>query len=246
MQDKATEKPKIIYQDKDIIVIDKLQGLQVHWDNKNKSNTLVDWLIKEYPGIKKVGEDPLRPGIVHRLDKDTGGLMLLVKNQKAFFYYKNLFKKRKVKKIYWTLVHGNISKDSGSIKASIGNSYNNTVKRSCAAYAKNKKEALTFYKVLKRFKQIESKSKVHYYCLCQVNLKTGRTHQIRVHFHHLGHPVVGDKLYKFKRKKIPENLKNIFLISKKLEFQDRKGVSRSFEIRISDDLKAVLESLEEK
>lgn len=236
-------KIEIIFQDEDILIVNKPTGLQVHPDSKNLTGTLANYLLAEYPEIKNVGESIERPGIVHRLDRDTSGLMMVVRNNQAFQYYKRQFQQRKLKKVYWALVHGNVSNNSGEINLSIGRSPKHTEIRSTADYAKDKKDARTFYKVLERFKVTKSPSKEFLYTLCEVQLETGRTHQIRVHLKSIGYPVAGDVVYKFKRLRAPVNLKRMFLVAKKLEFVDRAGKKKKFEIEISEDLEKVLEEI---
>ena len=236
-------KIEIIFQDEDILVINKPTGLQVHPDGKNLTGTLANYLLAKYPEIKNVGEAIERPGIVHRLDRDTSGLMMIVKNNQAFRYYKRQFQQRKMEKAYWTLVHGKMKDDSGEINLSIGRSPKHTEIRSTADYAKDKKEARTFYKVLERFEVVQSPAKRFLYTLCEVRIETGRTHQIRVHLKSMGYPVAGDIVYKFKRLRIPVSLKRMFLVAKKLEFVDRAGKKKKFEIEIGEDLQGVLREI---
>lgn len=233
----------IIYEDKDILVINKAAGLQVHPDGKNENETLTDKLIKIYPEIEQAKEDPLRPGIVHRLDRDTRGLMLIVRNKKAFDYYKELFQKREIQKKYWVLVHGKVKKQEGIIDFSIGRAPKNTVLRSTAPYARDQKKAKSEYQVLNEYCYEQSKSKVYNYTLLEVKIITGRTHQIRVHMKSIGHPVVGDKLYKFKRQFVPFDFKEMFLIAKYLKFVDRKGEVLKFKIELDSVLNEFLANL---
>lgn len=238
------KKIQLIFQDEDILVINKPAGLQVHPDFRNLKGTLVDYLLAEYPEVKSVGESPERPGIVHRLDRDTSGLMIITRSNKAFQYYKNQFQTRKIQKSYWALTHGNFKENSGEVNLSIGRSPKNTVLRSTAPYAKDRKDAQTFYKVLKRFKVVLSSAHFFFYTLCEVYPKTGRTHQVRVHLKSIGHPITGDSLYKFKRLRLPQGLKRMFLVAKKIEFRDRFGKKRKFEIPLDKDLAEVLSILE--
>jgi len=198
-------KLKIIYEDNDIIVIDKPSGLLVHGMNENdKSETIVSLLYIIYPEIKSVGENPLRPGIVHRLDKETSGLMVIAKNNETFYELKKLFQERKVEKKYIALVSGVLEKESGIIdkplmkmgaRTRIFNFQFSIFKQSPnAQIPKEYRQALTAYKVLKRYND---------YTLVEVTPKTGRQHQIRVHFASINHPVACDKLYGRKAKKCP-------------------------------------------
>jgi 23S rRNA pseudouridine1911/1915/1917 synthase len=203
------DEPKIIYEDKDFLAVYKPAGLIVHKTKNKEEYSLVDWLIKKYPEIKNVGDEPiLRPGIMHRLDKDTSGVMLVARNQKAFSYFKNLFQKHLIKKTYLALVWGRPKEKKGIIDKPIGLK-SGTTKRSIYSF-KMQKQAITEYKVLKSFKDETGNS----FSFLEVFPKTGRTHQIRVHLKSIGHPVCGDKLYGKK----DDEFKRLMLHSLSLEF----------------------------
>lgn len=182
----------IIYQDEDIAVINKPKGMAVHPSAGNTENTLVNALlyhIKDLSGINGV----LRPGIVHRLDKDTSGLLVIAKNDAA---HKNLAEQIKQKtafREYTALTSGNIKQDSATICAPIGRHKTDRLKN---AVVKNGKEAVTHISVLKRYEG---------YTLISCRLETGRTHQIRVHMKHFGNPIVGDKIYGTKKIELSKN-----------------------------------------
>jgi 23S rRNA pseudouridine1911/1915/1917 synthase len=196
--------PEVIYEDRNFIVINKPAGLQVHAARVAGTraegggvSTLVGWLVKQYPEIKSVGDDPeLRPGIVHRLDKETSGVMLVARTQDYFEYLKKLFQEHEVRKTYLALVAGVPQKKQGIIDAPIG-IRNGTIKRSTRS-AKMAKSAVTEYKVLKTFAQEGAdgtNGRTPEFSLLEVSPKTGRTHQIRVHLASIGHPVLGDRMY---------------------------------------------------
>lgn len=181
---KAEEIPlEIIYEDKDIIVVNKPKGMIVHPANGNLEGTLVNAIMSICKNsLSGIGGE-IRPGIVHRLDKDTSGLLIVAKNDLAHINMSNQIKNRQVKKIYIALVRGNINEEEATINMPIGRS---TKDRKKMAVRKDGKEAITHFKVLKRYSN---------YTLLEVKIDTGRTHQIRVHLSEIGHPVVGDIVY---------------------------------------------------
>jgi 23S rRNA pseudouridine1911/1915/1917 synthase len=182
----------ILYEDEDIIVINKPQGMVVHPAPGNYSGTLVNALLyhcKNLSGINGV----LRPGIVHRLDKDTSGVMVVAKNDKAHFSLANQIKDRKILKKYVAVVEGVIKEDQGYVEAPIGR---HRTDRKKMAVVEDGRYALTLYKVLERFKNNTYVEAV---------IKTGRTHQIRVHMAYIGHPIVGDAVYGYKKQKFNLN-----------------------------------------
>lgn len=173
----------IIYEDEDILVVNKPKGLVVHPANGNPDGTLVNAIMdicKE--SLSGIGGE-LRPGIVHRLDKDTSGLLIVAKNDKAHIKMSEQIKNRKVKKTYIALVRGTISENEATINMPIGRS---TKDRKKMAVNRNGKNAITHFKVLERFSD---------YTLLQIKIETGRTHQIRVHLTEIGYPIVGDYIY---------------------------------------------------
>ncbi|MEK9183510.1 MAG: RluA family pseudouridine synthase, partial [Patescibacteria group bacterium] len=179
----------IIYEDKDIIAVNKPAGLVVHPDKIHKKRTLIQEIIKLRPEIKDVGDSPIgeRPGIVHRLDKDTSGVLIVAKNQSAFEHLKSQFKDRKIIKKYIALVEGEIKNNSGVINLPIGKSKSDFRKKLASEKAKGElREAVTEYRVLEKFADCT---------LLEAYPQTGRTHQIRAHFKAIDHPVVCDPLY---------------------------------------------------
>jgi len=234
---------EIIYETPDFLVINKPAGVLVHGiEGHDSSKTLVDWLLKKYPEVKNVGDAPeIRPGIVHRLDKDTSGVILICRNQNFFKYAKNLFQEHKIQKKYLALTWGMISPKKGIIEKSI-RIKNGTIKRTVWR-GKGEKEAITEYEVIKSIKYKVSSIKEEIFSLVEVMPKTGRTHQIRVHLASIGHPIVGDSLYGPKEN--PFGLKRQFLHAESLEFNLINGSRIKIEAELPDDLKNVIKKLNE-
>ena len=203
---KAQDIPiEIVYEDSDIIVVNKPKGMVVHPANGNPDGTLVNAIMAICKdSLSGIGGE-IRPGIVHRIDKDTSGLLIVAKNDNAHVKMSEQIKNHEVKKTYIALVRGIFKENEATIDMPIGRS---TSDRKKMAVNKNGKNAITHIKVLKRFNK---------YTLLQVNIETGRTHQIRVHLSHIGYPIVGDYTY--------SNGKNEFdvvgqcLHAQKLEFK---------------------------
>lgn len=194
----------IIYEDEDIILINKPVGLIVHPVKGNRTDTLVNALLAHTEKLGNIN-GTLRPGIVHRLDKNTSGAILVAKNQNSLNDLQKQFKERKTKKIYRTILKGTLPYNSGTIDAPIGRNPKNRTKM--AVVKENSKKAITEFKVIKRYKE---------YTYVEVGLKTGRTHQIRVHFAHLGFPIIGDQKYGLKEVNL--ELKHQLLHAYKLGF----------------------------
>jgi len=204
---------EILLETDSFFVINKEAGLSVHPDGKSSQPTIVDWLLKTYPEIKDVGEpfivgekEILRPGIVHRLDKETTGCLVVAKTQEMFVHLKKQFQNQEVKKEYHACVYGSIGKDSGIITEPIGRSTGSIRKWATGRFARGElRDAVTEYEVRARVGLPEnvvreSTDKGTYsYVVCRP--KTGRTHQIRVHMTSLHHPIVSDSLYAKHREK---------------------------------------------
>lgn len=228
---------KIIYEDNDIIVIDKPAGLLTHPTLKEYRHTLVNALISRYPDIINVGESPMRPGIVHRLDKDTSGLLIIAKNQNTFYFIKEQFLKRTIEKKYMALVDGILKNKEGIIEYNIRPSKNYRLKKIAVKKEsvggkfaeKSERAAKTYYKVVKIFGDKFS--------LLEVEPKTGRTHQIRVHLASIGYPIIGDTLYGSKIK-LPKH--RHFLHAYYLKFILPKGQLIALEADLPEDLKNVI------
>lgn len=230
---------EVIYEDSDMLALNKPAGIVVHHDAYHSADTIVDWVKEHYPKIGGVGEDPLRPGIVHRLDKDTSGVLLIAKNQDSFLYLKNLFKIGGVQKTYKALVVGDVKNNEGVIDAPIARSTKNFQKRVVGGKQGRSREAITSYHVIKRFKAPLYGDLT----LLDVLPKTGRTHQIRSHVAHIGHPVVCDQLYGGKRFVCPEGLSRQFLHAFSIQLEDIRGKSLYIEAPLPADLSVLLEKL---
>lgn len=229
---------KIIYEDGDVVVINKQPDISVHPSINEPGGTLVNALIARYPGLRGIGEDPLRPGIIHRLDKDTSGILVVAKNQKTFDFLKKEWQSGRVIKKYFALVWGRFDKTNGEIKSELARSTKDFRKRMIVRPEKNKskkitgKLAITEYKVIKKYQN---------FSLIEVYPKTGRTHQIRIHMASIGHPIVGDEVYGAK-KELPGGLKRQFLHANYLSFS-LFNKKMAFEADIPEDLEQVLAKL---
>ena len=201
--------------------------------------TLVNALLACYPEIRNVGEDPLRPGIVHRLDKDVSGLMVVARNQKYFELLKKQFQEHKILKEYLVLVHGSPKESSGLIDFPIARSRRTPFKMIALrepAHPRQKltkiKEALSEYKTIKSFKD---------FTLLQIKTRTGRTHQIRIHLNAIGCPIVGEKVYRSKRLK--PILSRLFLHAARLGFYNLEGKWQEFKSKLPKELEDFLNKL---
>ena len=198
---------RIIYEDKDIIVVNKPKGMVVHPGNGNPDGTLVNAIMAICKdSLSGIGGE-IRPGIVHRLDKDTSGIIIVAKNDKAHINLSEQIKDHKVKKTYIALVKGIVKENTATINMPIGRSEKDRIKM---AVTKKGKEAITHFKVLKRYPEENC-------TLLEVNIETGRTHQIRVHLAQIGHPCIGDEVYSSGKNKW--GIKGQALHAKSLEFK---------------------------
>jgi len=173
----------IVYEDDDVIVVNKANGIVVHPAVGNPSGTLVNGLMYHSDSLSSINGS-FRPGIVHRIDRDTTGLLMVAKNDKAHECLAKQLEEKKTRRIYWALVWGVIKEDTGTIDAPIGR--DGIDRKKMAVTATNSKHAVTHFRVLERYKEAT---------LIELNLETGRTHQIRVHMNYIGHPVVNDPVY---------------------------------------------------
>jgi 23S rRNA pseudouridine1911/1915/1917 synthase len=225
----------VIYEDEHILAVDKPYGLAVHKVSPTDPQiTLADLLVAERPYLAGVGESPLRPGLVHRLDKETSGVILIAKDQATFLYLKGLFQTRQVHKEYLALVNGSPREPLGTIDAPLGKVGTKQTTQIRGRRQLVVRDALTEYRVERSFKD---------YTLVRVMPKTGRTHQIRVHLKHIGCPLAGDKLYAPKRP-LPPGLDRLFLHAQRLSFTGPDGTALVLESPLPDALQKVLDSLQ--
>ncbi|WP_342268582.1 RluA family pseudouridine synthase [Spiroplasma endosymbiont of Aspidapion aeneum] len=221
---------KIVYEDLEIMVIDKPNNLVVHPGSGNYTDTLVNAILYHNQNISDVGEK-YRPGIVHRIDKQTTGLLVIAKSNYSHQKLSDDFKDRKIYKEYIALVRGVIEEDKGTINAPIGRSKND--RKRMAVTEINSKNAITNFCVLERYSNAT---------LVKVNLLTGRTHQIRVHFEYIKHPIIGDPVYGLRNEK--NNLFGQYLHANKLEFSHPKTNEKlsfisQLPIEFSDKIKEI-------
>ena len=231
---KAQDIPiEVVYEDKDIIVVNKPKGLVVHPANGNPDGTLVNAIMAICKdSLSGIGGE-IRPGIVHRLDKDTSGIIIVAKNDKAHIHLSEQIKEHKVKKTYIALVRGLVKENEATINMPIGRSEKDRKKM---AVTKKGKEAITHFKVLERYDK---------YTLLQVNIETGRTHQIRVHLSQIGYPIVGDEVYS--NGKNEWNVKGQCLHAKSLEFTHPiTGEMMYLEAKLPEYFENIIKGLENR
>ncbi len=232
----------ILYEDDDILVVNKPAGLKVHGDGRSDDSTLVDWILKKYPALKDVGEPALlpdgrvilRPGIVHRIDAETSGVLVVAKTQEMYEHLKKQFQARTIKKHYNAFVYGIPKGLRGVINRPIGKSKRDPRLRSAQRGARGvMRDAITQYRVAQTGKGIS---------YLDVFPRTGRTHQIRVHMKAINHPVVHDRLY------APANLpalgfERLALHARALTIRDMKGAEQKFEAPLPKDFESALAAL---
>jgi len=182
----------VVYEDADLLVVDKPAGMVVHPAHGNWTGTLVNALLHRYPEFADRFDDD-RPGIVHRLDKDTSGLLVVAKNEAARQFLQAQFKSRTVDKVYIALVYGQMETEVGRIDAPIGRDPRQRKQMAIVSRARGGRQALTEFRAVEYFDE---------FALVEAKILTGRTHQIRVHFAYIGHPLVGDPVYGPRKKRL--------------------------------------------
>ncbi len=232
---KSTEAPaplSIIFENDDVLVVDKPARVLVHETDNSTEPTLVDSLLLHAPQIATVGDDPMRPGIVHRLDKAASGVMIVAKTQKAFVHLKNQFMERKTTKHYSVLVHGVMSKHTETINFTIARAKSHG-RMAAKPVSQGGKEATTHYDVVRQYP---------HHALLDVQILTGRTHQIRAHMFALGHQVAGDTLYRIRGMK-PMDIGRLFLHARELTITLPDDEETLFEAPLPEALEEVLKNI---
>lgn len=224
----------IIYEDNDVLVINKPRGMVVHPAFGNEDGTLVNAVMHHCGDNLSAINGVLRPGIVHRIDKDTTGLLVVAKNNKAHLFLTEQLSDRTLSRTYYAIVHGNIKEDTGTINAPIARCERDRKKMAVAQ--KNGREAITHFTVLERFSK---------YTFMRFKLQTGRTHQIRVHSKYIAHPILGDKAYGIKKEEF--NLAGQLLHAGEIAFiHPTTKETVSFSAPLPEDFKITLDKIREK
>ncbi len=234
----------MLYEDGGVLVLNKPAGLLVHTDGRSKEKALTDWILENYPDLAHVGEEErlstgeviMRPGIVHRIDRDTSGVIVVCKTQESFLYIKNLFQTKQVEKVYKAFVYDNIKEEQGIIDKPIGKSPKDFRQRSAEDNARGElREAVTEWKRILSIKKA---------ALLEVRPKTGRTHQIRVHLKYIEHPIIADPLYASNREKLL-GFKRLALHAHSISFINISGEPVSVSAPYSEDFKEAITRIEE-
>lgn len=225
--------PRIVAEDDDVLVLDKPAGLTVHPAPGVKEPTLVDWLLRQRPNVAGVGEDPRRPGIVHRLDREASGLMVVAKTSAAFEFLQRAFQEHRVGKRYLALVHGLVAQDTGEIRFPIDRSERDG-KMAAKPVGGAGREAITHYTVLERLPP---------FTLVEIRTETGRTHQVRVHFQAVGHPIAGDPLYGPRHAQTKKSPPRMFLHAGALTVPQPARDARTYEAPLPPDLDRYLTTI---
>jgi 23S rRNA pseudouridine1911/1915/1917 synthase len=243
MSKKKTPEIEILYEDKDCLVINKPAGIMVHADGRSEGPFLTDWVVKNYPKTKNVGEPirtpegetVVRPGIVHRLDKETSGALIIAKTAKAHAFIKKQFQDRTVHKKYLAFVWGELLEEFGTIKRDIGRSSTDFRKWSSQRGIRGEaREAETYWTRIGTGKADDAEGKLQKFTLIEAEPKTGRTHQIRVHFLAIQHPVVADSLYAETKPKAL-GFERLALHSSSIEFEGLNGKPIKVTAPLPDD-----------
>jgi len=229
----------IIHEDDTLLVVEKPAGMTVWKEGPGEGKTVGDAIAEQFPDLKSLGEER-RYGILHRLDKDTSGILLVAKTPEAFSFFQKQFQDRAVQKKYLCLVEGNLKEEKGRIETLLGRSSGD--KRKQKAYlpgepgSQEKREAITEYQVRERYPG---------YTFLEMFPKTGRKHQLRVQLASLGHPIAGDRLYGFKNQKTLAGLQRHFLHASSIRITYPDGTAQEFTSELPEDLKSILHNLKQ-
>ena len=230
---------EILYEDADILVINKPAGLIVHPDGRTKEDSVSGWFAEKYPESRDVGEklgDIERPGIVHRIDRETSGVLILAKTKEGHAHLKKQFQDREIEKTYHLFVYGEIKDDKGTIDMPIGRSAGDFRKWSAGRGARGeKREAVTFFEVIKRSPELGV-------TFVEAKPKTGRTHQIRVHFQALQRPVVADPLYAVGKPKLL-GFERLALHAREVTFRNLGGEEVTVEAPYPEDFVRAIDTV---
>jgi 23S rRNA pseudouridine1911/1915/1917 synthase len=248
---------KILFENKNLVVIEKPSGLVVHSDGKTEEPTVADWVLENYPEVNGVGENMHiehkgqkielnRPGIVHRIDRDTSGCLIVAKTQESFDHLKNLFQTKGIQKTYIALVYGEMKNEEGIIDVPIGRHAKDFRMKMAGENARGQvREAQTKYRVLADYvdeRKKNNQGQYEKYTLVECSPLTGRTHQIRVHLKYINHPIVADTLYKGKRKECL-GLERTALHAESIQFVDCAGNKISVKSELAQDIRKAFEAL---
>ena len=221
----------IVFEDEDILLVNKPAGMVVHPAHGNPHHTLVNALLYHVKGLSSLG-GAVRPGIVHRLDKDTSGIMVVAKNDKAHALLASQFKKQTLKRIYNVIVRDIVQHDEGIIEEPVGRAFLN--RKKIIVKPSGGKDAVTFYRVLRRFRKAT---------LLELRLQTGRTHQIRVHMNYMNHPVLGDALYGMPHPGISRQAVHALALGL---IHPRTDQEKFFQTELPEDMKSLISFLEKE
>jgi 23S rRNA pseudouridine1911/1915/1917 synthase len=228
---------EILYEDEDVLAVNKPAGMVMHSDGRTNEPSVSSWFIERYPEARNVGEklgNIEKPGIVHRLDKDTSGAVLLAKTEGGYTSLKRQFKNREAEKTYHLFVYGLVKDDQGTINMPIGRSASDFRKRTTNRGVRGRvREALTYWRVLKRGRETT---------FLEVRPKTGRTHQIRVHMKAIHHSVVADRTYAPKKSNTL-GFKRLALHARSLKFKNTEGKETLITAPYPDDFQKALENI---
>lgn len=240
-------KIKIIHQTKDYLVLNKPSGLPVHGDGKTRRETLVDWILQNFPEAKGVGENIETPdgkiidksGIVHRLDKDTSGVILVALNQKTYEHFKKQFKDREIKKVYHLFAYGNLRDDLFTVDRPIGKDRKDFRRRTTKNPRGKVREARTAFRILNRGKEDKE-----LFIFVEARPQTGRMHQIRVHMKYLNTPIVCDSLYAPSKDSIL-GFERMALHARGIIFNDTDNKEQYFVAEYPEDFQKAIDKLAE-